>query len=374
MNARMLVLLGLGTLAAIALALTFVDRSDESPAVAAERPLLPGLADRVNDVDAIDIVGPDGDTIATLRRERERWRMREKHDYEADFARIHDLLRDLARARRLEPRTDKPEWYPRLGVAEPGSGEGSGMVVRFPGAELPGVIIGNRDPAGIGRYARLEEDPQAWLTGQDLALPVDRMDWLERAIMDIPAADIREVSVRHPDGDQVELRPGDEQGSVWAMLSPPADREVKPAWQLRETAGALAKLNMQDVRPHSSAPVPDDAVETVFRTRDGMIFTARSFSDEAGDWVHFAVSAGETTRPSRESADAATEEPAASGAAVPEGEADSSAVTDREIDIVAVDGRLSPWQFAISADRFERLRPTTEDLLVAPDEQENSAQ
>lgn len=352
MNARMLLVLGLGTVMAIALALMFVDRSDETRSQGDEQLLLPGLADRVNSIDALDIVGPDGETVATLRRERDRWRMREKHDYEADFARIHDLLRDLARAERLEGKTDKPEWYGRLGVAAPGEGEGSGTVVRFPDSELPSVIVGRTDPAGIGRYVRREDESQAWLTDRNLELPLERMEWLERAIMGIPATDIREVSVRHPGGDEVELRPGDEEGGIWVMLDPPADREVKQAWQLQQTANALATLNMEDVRPHESAPVPDDAVETVYRTRDGMIFTARTWSDEEGNWVHFRVSEDE----SRDSSgDSGTDSPEPGDA-------------EREIDIVAVDGRLAPWQFAVSEERFDFLRPTTEDLLVAPEE------
>lgn len=334
----MLVVLALGTLLAIVLALMLVDRPAESPPAAGERALLPELADRINDIDALEIVAPDGGTVATLHRARDRWRMREKHDYEADFARIHDLLRDLAKARRLEARTDNPKWYGRLGVAAPGSGEGSGVALRFPESDLPTLIIGHRDPAEIGRYVRLEDEARAWLTDQNPDPALERTEWLERAIMGIPAADIREVSVRHPGSERVELRPGDQEGSVWVMLDPPADREVEPAWKLQQTANALAKLNMADVREHDPARVPEDAVETVFTTRDGMVFTAITFSDDAGDWVHFRASA-------KKPRDA-----------------------DREIDIVAVDGRLSPWQFALERDRFERLRPTMEELLVAPEE------
>ena len=90
-----------------------------------------------------------------------------------------------------------------------------------------------------------------------------------------------------------------------------------------------------------------------------MIFTARSFSDAEGDWVHFRVSEAESPQASAEQTDGDGSD---SG---------SSSISDREIDIVAVDGRLSPWQFALSSDRFESLRPRTEDLLVEPDEPEN---
>jgi hypothetical protein len=199
------------------------------------------------------------------------------------------------------------------------------------------------------------------LTGRDLDLPTDRMAWLERAIMDIPAEDLLEVSVRHPASDPVELRPGDSEGNTWAMLDAPAEREVKPAWQLRQTAGALAKLNMADVRPHEDGRVPEQAVETSFRTRDGLLFSARSFVDDSGRWVHFRVREAAAAERVPDSSDADTGQ----SSGVSEG---LDANRDPALDVVAVDGRLAPWQFALEEDRFERLRPTMEELLVAPDE------
>jgi len=369
MNARVVMILGLTTVVAVALALVLVERAGNESTTSSEPALLPALSERVNAIEALEIIGTDGETVATLHRARERWRMQEKHDYEADFARIHDLLRELARARRLEARTDNPDWYGRLGVATPGDGEGSGVAVRFPGTDLPGLIVGRPDPAGIGRYVRLEEGSRAWLTGQDLDLPAERMEWLERAIMDIPAADIRAVTIRHPDGDEVEIRPGDEEGITWVMLDPPAGREVKPAWQLRQTASVLAQLNMEDVRPHEPAILPEDAVEAVFRTRDGMVFTARTFSDEDGNWVHFRVSEDESSDRGEAPAESQTRVDNDETAEAQE-DPGGATMTEQELDVVAVDGRLAPWQFAISEDRYERFRPTTAKLLVAPEETE----
>lgn len=338
---------------AVGLALTLVDRPDEAASGSGSAALLlPGLADRVNAIEALEIIGPEGETVASLYRSRERWRMRQKDGYEADFARIHQLLRDLAGGFRLEQKTGNAQWYGRLGVAAPGKADGSGLRVEFPGLELPDVTVGRRDPAGLGRYVRLAGEAHVWLIDRDIDLSVERMQWLERAIMDIPAADIRSVSIAYGDGDRVELRPGDEEGSSWVMLDVPADREVKPGWQLAQTAGVLARLNMEDVRPADSVPVPEDAVTTTFRTHDGMQFIARSFRDDQGNWVRFRVVADE--------------------AGDDHAEADGSGL-NMDIDLVAVDGRLSPWQFAISDDRFKRLRRTSEDLLL-PLKQDQSAE
>lgn len=358
MSRKLLIVLGVCTVVALVLALFVVGQPEKSSPESDDEALLPGLADRVNEIEALEIVGPGG-TVASLHRERDRWRLREKHDYEADFARIHELLRDLARARRLEAKTDNPEWFGRLGVDELGAAGADGVAVRFPESELPGVIIGKRDPAEIGRYVRVEDESRAWLIGQNIDLPVERMEWLERAIMDIPPSDIAAVTIRHPGGDTVELRPGDEEGSVWVMLDPPAGREVKPAFELAQSANVLARLNMEDVRPHEAGTVPPDAVEATFQTRDGLVFKAATFSDESGNWLRFRVAESEDSPGSDDA-------PAESS----QGVTDASEMGDREIDVVAIDGRLSPWQFAVSDDRFESLRVGTEDLLVAPDEAE----
>ncbi|HLS04992.1 MAG TPA: DUF4340 domain-containing protein [Wenzhouxiangella sp.] len=353
MNRKTLAFLMLAVIASVGL--VFIagrdrggDESSREPAAA-----VPGLAAVINDVDELKIVGSGGETIASLHRSRQRWRLREKHDHEADFARVHDLLRNLARARRAEPRSSKAEWHARLGVAEPGSGDGSGVAVRFPGSSVGGVIVGRQDPAGIGRYIRLEGSSQVWLTDRNIEIADDRLNWLERAIMDIPAPDISAVSIGHPGAETVELRPGDENGELWVVLGVPDDMEPAAGWKLRQIADALARLNMDDVRPHDESLVPEDRVESVFRTRDGLVFVARLFSDEAGYWVHFHISSAEDEpAPGHEdSKNSATPEPPAP-----------------ELDAVAADARLSPWQYRISKDRFERLTAGADDVFVGPEQ------
>lgn len=362
MNARILVLLGGACVVALAIALYVVDGPGQATGQAGGGPLLPGLQERINEVDAIDIVALDGSTVASLRRERDRWRVSEKHDFEADFERIHRFLRNLSRAEREEARTANPDWYQRLGVEAVGEGSGDRAAVRFPGSDLPGVILGSADPAGIGQYVRLEGADRTWLIGQRLDVPVDRLAWLQQAIMDIPAGEMRRVTIRHPDGEVIELRPGDEEGSVWVLLDAPADREVRQAWQLRQRANSLAKLNLVDVRSHDPELIPENVVETTFLTRDGLAFSARLFSDDAGHWVHFRV---EDSGDADGNASGAELDDATNGQ---DGASDAGEAID--IDAVAIDGRLSPWQYAIDQERFERMTSRMKDLLVQPQEAE----
>ncbi len=339
MNARNVVLLGVVTLIALVLALVMV-RPVEQSAPSERQPLLPGLLDQVNDIGAIDIVAADGGTIASLRREQGRWVVLEEHGFDADFALVQDLLRDLATGHRLERRTANPQWYGRLGVADIGAPEASGLAVVFPDTALPSLIIGVVDASDRGRFVRLAGEAESWLSDRRLDLPSTSLRWLERAIMDIPASELSEVTVRHPDGDTVVLRAADESGEDWVLMNVPDGREVQGMWQLRPTANGLARLDLEAVRPH--AGLPEEVVRALFVTRDGLNFVASLFEDELGQWVHFQVSA----------------EPE-----LDEGGQLTEAAAELAADAAAVDARLSPWQYRIDARKFEAMSRRREALL-----------
>jgi hypothetical protein len=341
MSARAILILGALTLVALTLALLLA-RPAAEPSAQENEPLIPGLRALVNDIDEIEIVSSDGSPLVKLRRERERWRVQERDGYEADFERVHELLRTLASAQRASPRTANPDWYARLGVVEPGQPEASGMMVRFPGTALPGLIVGNPDNAGQGHFVRLATEEKSWVSDQPVELPERLIDWLERSVMDIPARELSEVTIRHPDGDTVELKAADEEGEQWVLMNVPDGREALEYWQLRPVAGGLSSIRLEDVARVEG--IPQDAVRALYVTRDGLNFVASLFADEAGGWVHFSVSA--------------------EVAAADNGELDevSQALI---IDAAAVDERLSPWRFRLASRKYETMTRRLEDLLRA---------
>lgn len=332
--------LGLATLVVMIAALLY-SGGREPPAGLTAEPLLPGLRDQINEIDAIDIHSAGESTVARLRRERDRWRVTNLHDYEADFRRVHDLLRELAEARRAEPRTALAEWYPRLGLSDIDDPDARGLQVIFPGRDVPAVILGKRDETTGGRYARLAEDSQSWLTDQPLQLSAESIDWVERSVMDIPDAELSEVTILHPDGDRLRLRPADDEGEQWILLDVPDGREAAPRWEIRPVANGLANVRLEDVRPHHS--VPEDSIRALYVTRDGLVFVVDLFSDEQGSWARFSVSAEPSGLDGRDD--------------------DENAEQRLLADAAAVDARLSPWQFALSERKFEVMTRRLEDLL-----------
>ncbi len=335
MSQRHILLLGVATLIVMLLALLLTGQRGADSAAEGEL-LVPGLRAAVNDLAAVDLRAADGALIVALRRGPRGWVV-ENHDaYEADFRRVHDFLRELATARRAEARTALPEWHGRLGLADLGSPEASGVLVEFPGSDLAAVILGNHDSVTGTRFARLQNDQRTWLTDRPLVVAEQSVDWLERSVMDIPAGELAEVTIEHADGDRVRLRPADESGDQWVLLDVPDGREAGPRWEIRPVANGLANIVLDGVRLHVGT-VPEDAVRSTYVTRDGLVFVVQLFTDAYGNWAHFSVS----TEP-----DAADEQ--------------------HLIDAAAVDARLSPWQFALSQRKFEVMTQRQESLLAPP--------
>jgi len=353
MNPRTIAILAAATLLALLLALALPGPGD-APSDGQGEALVPGLRDIVNEVDAIDVLGPDGGFVVRLRRDEARWRVPEKDNYEADFERVQRLLRDLATGQRADERTSNPDWYARLGVQAIGEPDSVGVRLDFPGSELPSLIIGQLDSTERGRFVRLADQARTWLSDRDIEVPTDSIEWLERAIMDIPATELAQVTVLHPDGDTVQLRPAGEETDDWVVFNVPEGREAAPMWELRPLTNGLANLQLEDVRRHDA--LPEDAVRALFVTNDGLNFVATLFEDEGedasgddeGGWVHFSVSA----------------EVAAS-----EGQELSDEAARISADAAAVNERLAPWQFRLPERKFDSLTKRLEDVLAELEEE-----
>ncbi len=365
---RFLLLLGVTAVAAVLVVL--IGRSPNGVDRDVPERLLPGLAEVVNELDALDIVAPGGEIGVSLRRDSERWRVVQRDGYEAEFAQVLELLRTLAEVGVAEPRTSKPAWYRELGVQDPSEADATGRRIDFPGRDIPSVIIGQRDPSGEGSYARRAAEAQSWLLDEIVEVPVDPVAWLEPGIMDIPADDISEVIVRHADGETLRLRVADDENRSVVLMNLPEGRQPGPEFKRNALANGLRGLNLEDVR-RFEPPEPEDAARVLFRTVDGLNFVADVFERDDAYWIHFTVSA-ETTPTAAEAPDsgeATTEAVSDESASEPAAQPPAADEGRRLADAVAVDARLSPWLFRIRERRFDDLTPRLEDLLAPLEEQ-----
>ena len=116
------------------------------------------------------------------------------------------------------------------------------------------------------------------------------------------------------------------------MPDAPPDTKFKPA-ALAEPAGALAALDLADVKPAADQPMPDSGVATAsFATFDGLKIDMRLVARENGDWIAITASGQDAA----------------------------------EAEAKAINAKVGGWSYAVTPDRAKLLRTRLADLVEPP--------
>jgi hypothetical protein len=337
MQSRSLILLASATVVLVAIAMIVLASGDRGVSRAAPgQPAFPALAAKLGDVASVT-VSRNGTTM-TLIRDGDSWLVAEKGNYPANAAKISQIVRAMADLTLVEPKTQKPDLYPRLEVEDPGNGKSALVAVKDKsGGDLAEAIVGKRryDRLGSGNdgvYLRKPGEAQTWLARGTLDPSGDPASWLDRQIIDISEKKIAKVTLTQPDGTKLVISRGAPDAS-FAVKDAPADAKFKSESTTSGPATALETLDLDDVRPAGELPVPDKAVVTAsFTTFDGLTLDLRLLERDKTNWI--AISA------------------AGSGSA----EAEAKKVEDK----------VSHWAYAIPAYKANLLKTKLADLLEPP--------
>lgn len=300
--------------------------------------VLPEVGKRLGDVGRVALVR--GDAKTTLVRQGDHWVVEEKNGYPADAGKIRQTLFGLAELRFVEAKTRKAEFYPRLAVEDADKKDAKSTLVTVADAQgslLGEVIAGKRKVDELGGgvdgvYVRKPGDAQSWLARGTLDLSGETPAWLDRKLIDLPVAQVKELIVTQPDGSKVTLE-RDKAADPFQLVELPKDKKVKSPTALEDAAGALGSLELADVRPAKDVEFPVDQTATAkFTTFDGMVLTVQVTDKDKTSWVHVAAAGT-----------GAAEKPAA--------------------DLTA---RLGPWSYAIGPYPAGQLRAKLGDLLEQP--------
>lgn len=336
MQQRSFLVLFSATVVLVAAAIFVLASGDRmaSPAPIGER-ALPGLAGNLN---ALAWVGLSrGQTKIDFAAINGRWAVAEKGNYPAAQGKLRQLLLGLADLTLIEPKTERPELFSRLDLDDPANGKATEVKLNDrAGQTVAELIVGKRrsDRLGPGNdtvYVRKPGIDRAWLARGALDVSGDIVEWLDRRILDIPAARIASVTLTAEDGNTLVLSRS-EPGGHFVAADAPADTKFKGPGVLAEPAGALAALDLADVKPAADQPAPDSAVPTAsFKTFDGLTIDLRLFARDNADWLAITASGKDAT------------------------EAEAKTINDR----------LAPWTYAIAPDRAKLLRTRLADLEPA---------
>jgi len=251
--------------------------------------LMPGLAAVVNELDYIRLTAGGGEVIATLKRSDSQWQVSEASSYPADWVRLKALLSDLSLAEVVEDKTSNPEFYTRLGVEDVSTDGASGVMIEFSDESgLPAVIVGNQATGREGQFLRLHKEDKSVLLDRKLDVPRDRMQWLDRDIIDIADSEVLEVTSTHPGGEVLSARKASADDADFELQGIPEGGEIKSNWTVNSMGGSLASLSLDEVVPDSEIDWSEAVVFTVL-TVDGLQVSVDLVSREESHWIRLVA-------------------------------------------------------------------------------------
>jgi hypothetical protein len=275
MSPRVLLLLALVTLPLAVLTLLPSPRGAGPARAATGGPVFPTLKDWTASAAGLTVTGPQG----TVRLERksggkpeEGWALADKGGFPVQEGAMRPLLSALGALAEVEPKTERPALYDRLDLDEPGAPRSEARSLVFTdanGADIAKLIVGKRryDPLGGGEdaiYIRKPGEARTWLARPAFDVPADALAWIDRKVLDIEAARIKEVILTPAGGKPLTLA-RDKAEDALAVQDVPKGERLKPGNPGVELAAAFRALDLADVRPLAqvtAAPVATARVVT----------------------------------------------------------------------------------------------------------------
>jgi Domain of unknown function (DUF4340) len=268
---------------------------EESPRTAIETggPVVPGLVDRLGEVAAVVIRGAGRQL--TVRRIESGWGLAERNDYPVPPDKVRELVRSMIQLERTEAKTVRPERYARLGVEDvdaPDSKSKEVVLQTASGAPVAKLIVGAAaSGAGAegGTYVRIPGHAQAWLARGALAPSLEPRDWVERRLIEIPAADIRQVKIVQPGGSTLTAVRDSSDTSTFRLAELPAGGKLARPDAADALVQPFGELAIDDLEPSDKRPFPKDKTMRITVTRtDGSIVTLEVLQDDGMHWLRFA--------------------------------------------------------------------------------------
>lgn len=296
MNRRTLLLLGAAAGASVGAALLLAPRGIDQPDIAPGSLAFPGLADRLQAAERVEIRKADGGLVLT--RQGETWGLPEKGGYPVRAEKLRELLVGLTELRLAEARTADPGQHARLGVDDPGRKDSTALLLRVldgKGTPLAELILGRRRVRTQGNvpesiYVRRPGESQAWLAEGRLAVDADPQLWLDRDIANLAGDRIRRVEVRREGEPALVLARPDGEPRLHVEL--PADAPPADEVALDEIARAFEYLTFLEVRP--AAAIPGTPIgESRFTLADGLAIHVAPRLEEGNVWIQLRAEGGE---------------------------------------------------------------------------------
>jgi uncharacterized protein DUF4340 len=224
--------------------------------------LLPQLSAQLGSVTSVTIRKGAALPAVMLHKQADRWTVAQRADYPADIAKLRKLLQSLASARIVEEKTSDPDNYHALGVENPDAVDAIGTEIKIVAPDATYSIIVGKPSAG-GNFVRFSQQARGLLVSPGVAPDAEPRDWIDARLLDIKAAQVR----------QVEVKP------------------AKGAGFMRKDTdfGALVDLSALDVAPADSVDFKG-ATTAIFTLAEGGVTTLTGVAVQDKHWISVSSS------------------------------------------------------------------------------------
>jgi len=309
------------------------ERQSPSEDSASGQRLFPGLEQVLDDIRRIRV--EHSGTVYDVVKAGDQWQLQDKGGYPVLFERVKPMLLGIALLEKVEPKTDRPKNYARLGVQEPAVDTANTRIELYTMADNPvaslivggvqaGLITGGKD----GIYARVSGQPRAWLVAGHLDLAEKPVDWVDRQFTHIKPKTVKRVTIIQPDGSRLVVEKSRQGAPSYTVMNLPEGAALKQGVEVNTLARGLAALKMDDVFVHNAIHLAESAAVTaVFETWDGLRITAHTLKQDKKTLVWLDTSMTAQATPAR------------------------------------LHARLDGWVYQIPNARADRLRMRLDDLV-----------
>jgi hypothetical protein len=365
-NLTVLLLITVAAIAGAALSMQF-RRPDDTPPLAKGR-LFEDLESRINEVARLQI--RTGEGSVTLARNDGEWVIEECSGYAAKTEKVREAIWKVAEFEIEAAKTKLPSKYAQLGVEGIDAEDSQSSEIHLwnaAGEELAGIIVGKTEyrRGGQSVYLRKVGGEQAFECRGRVDFRTDVRSWADVLLTRIPTARVKSVTIRHGNGEVVELERLPGEGDRFRVANLPGGRSEKYEGVGSSVAGTLSGLELDEVRTVAEMPF-DQGDETVtgYETIDGLKLLIRSRKVEEKTWIHIAARADEPVGPPMAPEPPPEESLDPEGETTPAAPAVDEAFLARSKEADELNARLGPWVFAISSYKADSLRKPMEELLA----------
>ena len=298
----------LAVLAAIALVsvlfalLGLHERAAETATGYEQTEFFPGLAAHVREAAHIRIASKKNGTFDIDFVPEKGWVLPGRDDYPAAFDEVRRTLVGLAALETIEPKTARADWLHYLDLDAPAQG-GDGVLISVSdekGRELASLIAGKSRDIGdasgaVGLFVRRPAETQSYLVRSVFELRSDPSDWIDKTVMDVDRARIRDADVDPANGPSYEVR-RDAPSDPDFKLSPlPAGRALANETAPGGVAAAIVGFSFDDIKPAREIDF-SNAARLVTRTFDGLTVTVNVVQQGQDYWAQIAAE-GDAEKP-----------------------------------------------------------------------------